>query len=332
MKLVTLKGGGRDGRLAVVSPDHKTAVYAESLAPNLLQAMERWDQVAPALREIDHALRAGTAADAFALNPKDALAPLPRSFQWLDGSAFASHGELMAQVFGIKNPHTERPLMYQGMSHQFLAARDDVRFRSEGDGIDFEGEFGIITDEVPMGVSSAEARAHIKLLVLINDWSLRTLAPVEMKTGFGWVQAKPACSVAPFAVTPDELGAAWVDGRVALPLHVWLNGGKFGAANGRAMGVGFHDLIAHAAATRELCASTIIGSGTVSNDNYRQIGSSCIAERRAIEQVDDGAPRTPYMSFADTVRMEVLGPQGETVFGVIDQKAISQRGRESRNA
>jgi fumarylacetoacetate (FAA) hydrolase len=326
MKLVTLKGGGRDGRLAVVAPDCHTAVYAGTLAPNLLQAMERWDEIAPALREIDHALRAGTAVDAFALNPNDTLAPLPRSFQWLDGSAFASHGELMAQVFGIKNPQTERPLMYQGMSHQFLAAHDDAPFRSEADGIDFEGEFAIITDDVPMGVSSAEARAHIKLLVLVNDWSLRTLAPLEMKTGFGWVQAKPACSMAPIAVTPDELGAAWADGRVALSLQVWLNGGKFGAANGAAMGVGFHDLIAHAAATRELCAGTIIGSGTVSNDSYRQIGSSCIAERRAIEQLDEGAPRTPYMSFADRVRMEVVGPQGDTVFGVIDQRVRPARG------
>jgi fumarylacetoacetate (FAA) hydrolase len=328
MKLVTLKGGGPDGRLAVVSADCNTAVFADSLAPDLLHAMERWQEIAPALREIDHALRAGTAVDAFALNLNDALAPLPRSFQWLDGSAFASHGELMAQVFGIKNPQTEPPLMYQGMSHQFVAARDDVRFRREADGIDFEGEFGIITDEVPMGVSSADARAHIKLLVLINDWSLRTLAPIEMKTGFGWVQAKPACSVAPFAVTPDELGAAWIDGRVALPLHVWLNGGRFGAANGRAMGVGFHDLIAHAAGTRELCAGTIIGSGTVSNDNYRQIGSSCIAERRAIEQVDEGAPRTPYMSFADTVRMEVVDLRGETVFGVIEQKVVPYPNRQ----
>jgi fumarylacetoacetate (FAA) hydrolase len=229
----------------------------------------------------------------------------------------------MAKVFGIRNPQSERPLMYQGMSHQFLSANEDVPFRSETDGIDFEGEFGVITDEVPRGATAAAAAGHIKLIVLINDWSLRTLAPIEMKTGFGWVQAKPACSAAPLAVTADELGAAWCEGRVALPLQVWLNGCKFGAANGREMGFSFGELMAHAAATRSLCPGTVIGSGTVSNENYRQIGSSCIAERRAIETVDEGSPRTPYMRFGDSVRMEAVGPGGETVFGVLEQRVVS---------
>jgi fumarylacetoacetate (FAA) hydrolase len=323
MKLTTLRGAGRDGRLAVVAPDMRTAAFAPAIAPTLIDAMERWKEAEPALRELSESLRAGRAAGAFEFKALETLAPLPRTYQWLDGSAFAAHGELMAQVFGIRNPQSERPLMYQGMSHQFLSANEDVPFRSEADGIDFEGEFGVITDEVPTGTTAAAAAGHIKLIVLINDWSLRTLAPIEMKTGFGWVQAKPACSAAPLAVTADELGAAWCDARVALPLHVWLNGRKFGAANGREMGFSFGELIAHAAATRSLCPGTVIGSGTVSNENYRQIGSSCIAERRAIETVDEGSPRTPYMSFGDSVRMETVGLDGKTLFGVLEQRVIS---------
>jgi fumarylacetoacetate (FAA) hydrolase len=209
------------------------------------------------------------------------------------------------------------------MSHEFLAATDDVELPSEADGIDFEGEFGVITDEVPMGVSVAAAAGHIRLLVQLNDWSLRTIAPIEMKTGFGWIQAKPACSVAPVALTPDELGAGWASDRVALPLHVWWNGARFGAANGAAMRCSFAELIAHAARSRRLCAGTIIGSGTVSNDNYREIGSSCIAERRAIELLDEGAPRTAYMHYGDTVRMAGIGLGGDLPFGVIEQRVVA---------
>jgi fumarylacetoacetate (FAA) hydrolase len=323
MKLTTLRGAGRDGRLAVVAPDLRTAAFAPDIAPTLIDALEQWDTVEPALRELSESLRAGSVAGSFDFSPMEALAPLPRTYQWLDGSAFSSHGELMAKVFGIQNPQSERPLMYQGMSHQFLSASEQVRFRSEADGIDFEGEFGVITDEVPMGTSAASAAGHIKLIVQINDWSLRTLAPVEMKTGFGWVQAKPACSAAPLAITVDELGTAWRDGRVALPLQVWLNGRKFGAANGQEMGFSFGELIAHGAATRNLCPGTIIGSGTVSNEDYRRIGSSCIAERRAIETLDEGAPRTPYLRFGDSVRMEAVGLAGETLFGVLEQRVVS---------
>jgi fumarylacetoacetate (FAA) hydrolase len=326
MKLTTLRGTGRDGRLAVVAPDLRTAAFAPDIAPTLIDAMERWESVEPALRELSESLRAGRAAGLFEFNPSEALAPLPRTYQWLDGSAFSAHGELMAKVFGIQNPQSDRPLMYQGMSHQFLPGSGYVPFRSEADGIDFEGEFAVITDEVAMGTSAASAAAHIKLIVQINDWSLRTLAPVEMKTGFGWVQAKPACSAAPLAITVDELGAGWRDGRVALPLHVWLNGRQFGAANGREMSFSFGELVAHGAATRNLCAGTIIGSGTVSNEDYRQIGSSCIAERRAIETLDEGAPRTPYMRFGDSVRMEAVGLAGETLFGVLEQQVIPAPG------
>jgi fumarylacetoacetate (FAA) hydrolase len=213
--------------------------------------------------------------------------------------------------------------MYQGMSHTFYGPTEDVPLPSEADGIDFEGEFGIITDEVPMGVSTQEALAHIKLIVQINDWSLRAIAPVEMKTGFGWVQAKPACSMAPVAVTPDELGDRWRDGRVDLPFQVWWNGEKFGEAQGYPMAFGFHELVAHAARTRRLVAGTIVGSGTISNQNYREVGSCCIAERRAIEMIDKGSAQTPFMSFGDRVRMEVRNTDGALVFGAIDQKVTA---------
>jgi fumarylacetoacetate (FAA) hydrolase len=228
----------------------------------------------------------------------------------------------MQVAFHLDPVPRDRPLMYQGMSHEFLGPHDDVPLPSEADGIDFEGEFGVITDFVPMGTPAAAAMAHIRLVVQINDWSLRTLAPIEMKTGFGWVQAKPACSVAPLATTPDELGPGWRDGRVCLPLAVDWNGRRFGNARGDEMGYGFHELIAHAARTRNLCAGTLIGSGTVSNAASRVVGSSCIAERRAIELVDEGAPNTPYMSFGDTVRMEARLPGGGLLFGAIEQKVV----------
>ena len=212
--------------------------------------------------------------------------------------------------------------MYQGLSDRFLAWNDDVPFPSEADGIDFEGEFGVIVDEVPMGVSADIAATHIRLLVQINDWSLRTLAPVEMKTGFGWVQAKPACSMAPLAITPDELGDAWQGGKIGLELEVEWNGRWFGSPTGDAMAFSFPDLVAHAARTRTLVAGTILGSGTVSNDEYRTVGSTCIAERRGIEIVDKGTPQTPYMRFGDTVQMAARTTSGTTPFGVIAQTVI----------
>lgn len=322
MKLATLPDGTRDGRLVVVSRDLKHAVFAGDIAPTLQHALEHWSDAAARLGTLYQALCAGRAPEAMAFDPGAALAPLPRAWQWLDGSAFQSHGDLMAKVFKIDNPHSDRPLMYQGLSDRFLAPREDVRLPSEADGIDFEGEFGVITDEVPMGSSPEAAAQHIRLIVQINDWSLRTLAPIEMKTGFGWIQAKPACSMAPVAVTPDELGAAWKDGRVALPLKVWWNGREFGAANGYAMAFSFPQLVAHAARTRRLCAGTVIGSGTVSNENYREVGSSCIAERRGIELVDLGKAQTSYMRFGDTVRMEAALADGALLFGAIDQRVV----------
>jgi len=319
MKLATQDNGTPDGALVVVSADGTRFLGASDVAGTLQAALDDWATAEPALRALADRLAGGEGESASNLA---LAAPLPRAWQWLDGSAFRSHGELMETLFGTEPPPAGRPLMYQGLSHQFLSATADVPLPREEDGIDFEGEFGVITDFVPMGVTPEQAMAHIKLVVQINDWSLRALAPIEMKTGFGWVQAKPACSIAPFAVTPDVLGDAWREGRVHLPLSVDWNGKRFGDALGGVMEFGFHDLVAHAASTRSLCAGTIIGSGTVSNSNFREIGSSCIAERRGIEMLDEGKPRTEFMRFGDTVRMEARMPDGGVLFGAIDQKVI----------
>jgi len=325
MKLATLSNDTRDGRLVVVSRDLTRAVDASGISPTLQDALDRWDIVEPKLKAVYDALNDGSASGSFPLDLTQALAPLPRSWQWLDGSDYPSHGALMDKLFNLSPEKNDRVLMYQGISNEFLSATQDVAFLNEDDYIDFEGEFGVITDEVPLGISAADAESHIKLLVQINDWSLRKLAPVEMKTGFGWIQAKPSCSIAPVAVTPDELGNAWKDARVQLPLNVWWNGEKFGAALGGAMQHGFAELVAHAAYSRKLCAGTIIGSGTVSNENYREIGSSCIAERRGIEIVDTGAPKTDFMHFNDRVRMDVLDANGRSIFGQIDQRVIAYK-------
>lgn len=318
MKFATMYDGSPDGQLHVVSRDLTRIEPANGVA-TLQSLLENWTGLAPALEEQYAALNE---AQGIPFDQGAALAPLPRAWQWLDGSAFESHGDLMQKVFRIDPNPKGRPLMYQGISDHFLPATADVPLPSEEDGIDFEGEFGVICDAVPMGTGTTSARNHIRLVVQINDWSLRTLAPIEMKTGFGWVQAKPACSMAPVAVTPDELGGAWRDARVDLPLLVHWNGKQFGAAEGYPMSYGFDELVAHAARTRRLVAGTVIGSGTVSNDNYREIGSSCIAERRGIEILDQGAPQTSYMSFGDRVRMECQTRDGAPLFGAIDQRVV----------
>jgi fumarylacetoacetate (FAA) hydrolase len=320
LRLATVADNTPDGRLVVVSRDLKHAVLADGIARTLQEALERWTDVMGPLAELSNALSAGRAAKTMPFEAP--LAPLPRAWQWLDGSAFDSHVSLMSSLFGMDKVTSDRPLMYQGCSDKFYGPNDDIPFPTEDDGIDFEGEFGVIVDKVPMGTAPPEALRHIRLIVQINDWSLRKLAPIEMKTGFGWVQAKPPCSVAPVAVTPDELGAAWRDGRVALPLTVEWNGKHFGAPNGYEMSCSFADLVAHAARTRALCAGTIIGSGTVSNPTYRIVGSSCIAERRGIELLDKGAPETSFMAFGDRVRMEARDLEGAPLFGAIDQRVV----------
>lgn len=319
MRLATLKNGTPDGQLVVVSDDGLCFAAAAEW-PTLQSALEHWGQALPALSVLADGLKSSKGQ---ALDPSLLCAPLPRAWQWLDGSAFRSHGELMERLFGTEPKSPDRPLMYQGMSHAFIGPSADVVLPREDDGIDFEGEFAVVTDFVPMGTTAEQAMGHIRLVLQLNDWSLRHLAGAEMKTGFGWVQAKPACSVAPFAITPDALGNAWSDGRVHLPLHVEWNGQWFGSPLGGVMGFGFHELIAHAASTRDLCAGTIIGSGTVSNSNYQQVGSSCIAERRAIEMLDEGAIRTDYIRFGDRVRMEARQADGGLLFGAIDQIVVS---------
>lgn len=312
MRLATLKNGTPDGRLVVVSPDGNACAAAP--VSTLQQAIENWDTVVHQLAEISN----------FNLPLDGVTAPLPRAWQWLDGSVYASHGALMDKMLGIDKPPVDFPLMYQGVSDKFYGPTDDVVIAGEEYNIDFEGEFGIITDFVPMGTHAADAMQHIKLIVQINDWSLRALAGPEMKTGFGWIRAKPPCSMAPFAITPDELGPDWRNGRVCLDLLVDWNGKRFGAANGEPMGYGFHELVAHAATTRDLVAGTVIGSGTVSNENFRECGSSCIAERRGIEIVDEGAAKTEFMRFGDTVRMQGMTSDGRAPLGAIDQKVVSR--------
>ena len=324
MKLATRKNGTRDGELLVVSTDLKIAVSAASIAPNLLTAVEQWQRVEADLQQLSRDLNQGKAAG-FAFNPRDTAAPLPRAPQWLDASAFHSHGDLLEQVFNKEPLPTKRqiPLMYQGASDDFLGAEDEVPLPSEADGIDFEAEVGVIVDHVPMAITATDATAHIKLLTLINDLSLRTLAVYELKTGFGFVQAKSSSSFAPVVVTPDELGDAWRAGRIHLPVHVYWNEREFGHPDAGAMGFGFEQLVAHGARTRKLSAGTVIGSGTISNDNYRVVGSGCIAERRGIEKADNSPTTTAYMKFGDTVRIEMLR-DGQSVFGAINQRIVEK--------
>ena len=317
MKLATMANGSRDGRLVRVSDDLTRMISCDAVVPTLQSAIERWDEVAARLARLDP-----SGANGERFDESQALAPLPRAWQWLDASAFATHGALMQKAYNLPPLPTRPPLMYQGMSHHFLASRADVCLPDEAHGIDFEAEYAVITGDVPMGATPAEAMQAIRLVLLLNDWSLRVLGAEEMRTGFGWVRAKPACSLAPLAVTPDQLGTAWRDGRVHLPVRVEFRGERFGAAEGGAMEFGFHELIAHAATTRDLCAGTLIGSGTVSNAEYAQVGSSCIAERRAIEMIAHGKPATSFMRFGERVRLEVRQEGGASLFGAIDQAVV----------
>lgn len=324
MKLATLKDGSPDGVLHVVSRDLTQTVAATAITPTLQTAVEQWDLVADALEQLYAALNDGTAIGAFALEIRRLAAPLPRAWQWLDASAFHSHGDLLEKVFGLEPPPEKRtvPLMYQGAGDDLLGACDDIPLPSEDDGMDFEAELVAILDRVPMGTTVAQADRHIRLLTLANDTSLRALAAKDLKTGFGFLQSKAATTFGPVAVTPDELGDSWRDGRVHLPLHVHWNGERFGHPDCGAMGFSFGELIAHAARTRNLSAGTLIGTGTISNENFREVGSACIAERRAIELVDEGKPRTPYLKFGDRVRIEMFGTDGRSVFGAIDQTYV----------
>ena len=314
-----------DGSLLVVSRDLAAAVSATSIAPDLLTALQQWDDLAPALQKLSDDLNAGAVSASFAFEPARCAAPLPRSPQWLDGSAFLNHGRLMEKAFGTPpiDDFDTIPVMYQGASDDFLGPCAEVAMLDEADGIDFEGEFGVVVGSVPMGATPDVGLAAVRLIVQLNDWSLRALGPREAKSGFGFLQAKPSTAFAPVAVTPDELGDAWDRGRVLYDLRVDFNGARFGSANGSEMAFGFGDLIAHAARSRRLTAGTIIGSGTVSNAD-RSAGSSCISERRVIEIIDTGAAQTSFMHFGDRVRMEAVQIDGTAgPFGAIDQRVVA---------
>ena len=320
MKLASLKGG-RDGRLAVVSSDLTRAVSAETIAPNLQAALDDWDRTAPRLAELARDLDGGKAGGSFAFDPAACASPLPRAYQWADGSAYVTHVELVRKARGAELPASfwTDPLFYQGGSDGFLGPHDPILAADEAWGIDFEGEVAVITGDVPYGSTTEEAARCIRLVMLVNDVSLRNLIPGELAKGFGFFQSKPASAFSPVAVTQDELGEAWRDGRLHRRLHVSLNGASFGAPDaGTDMIFNFPQLIAHAARTRSLAAGTIVGSGTVSNRD-RSAGSACIAERRMLEQLAGGKPETPFMRFGDTVRIEMLDDGGSSIFGAIEQ-------------
>jgi fumarylacetoacetate (FAA) hydrolase len=335
MKLATLADGTRDGRLVVVDRTLARCVAVPEIARTLQAALDDWNRSVPALGAISDALNAGSLPDAFAFDPVRAMAPLPRAYQWADGSAYVNHVELVRKARGATLPPEfwTDPLMYQGASDHMLGACEDVVLRDEAWGIDFEAELAVVTGDVPMGTSVADAGRHIRLLMLVNDVSLRNLIPAELAKGFGFLQSKPASSFAPVAVTPDELGDAWRDFRVHLPLVSQLNGAPFGRPNaGVDMTFDFAQLVAHLAKTRELAAGTIVGSGTVSNKenggpgrpaSAGGIGYSCIAEQRTVETLVGGKPVTPFMRFGDRVRIEMLDAAGQSIFGAIDQAIVA---------
>lgn len=335
MKLATLKNGTRDGQLVLVSKDLKRAISANAVAPTLQVALDNWAELAPQLNTLSAALEAGE-TDGFTFDQSACESPLPRAFQWADGSAYINHVELVRAARGAKVPESfyEDPLMYQGGSDGFLGPQDDIPLGDFVWGCDMEGEIAVITDDVPQGVSETEAAGHIKLIMLVNDVSLRGLIPGELAKGFGFFQSKPPSAFSPVAVTPDELGEAWKDNLVHLPLHVDYNGEPFGRAEaGEDATFSLARLVSHAAKTRPLNAGTIIGSGTVSNkgadggagkyisDGGR--GYSCIAEIRMIEKIATGEFKTPFMKSGDTVRIEMEDKSGQSIFGAIEQKVVA---------
>ena len=323
MKLGSLRAGGRDGTLVVVARDLARAVAVRGVAATLQRAIEGWDSVAAELARVYDALNGDRCADAFDLDPADLAAPLPRAYQWLDASAYLNHVELVRKARGADMPPEmyDDPLMYQGVSDGFLGPTEPIPGYADW-GVDFEAEVAVITDDVPMGVSAAEAGSHIKLVMLVNDVSLRALIPAEVAKGFGFIHGKPASAFSPVAVTPGGLGDAWRDNRLRGRIVCRLNDETIGEPDtGVDMNFDFARLIAHAAKTRALGAGAIIGSGTVSNRD-RAMGSACLAEKRALETLDSGAPTTPFMKPGDRVRIEMRDAAGQTVFGAIDQTMV----------
>jgi fumarylacetoacetate (FAA) hydrolase len=331
MKLASLKHG-RDGRLVVVSTDLTRATDAFTVVPTLQAALDSWDRCAPLLEDLATGLRHG-AVPSFRFHEHDCASPLPRAYQWADGSAYVNHVELVRKARGAEMPATfwTDPLMYQGGSDAFIGPRDPIVMADEAWGIDFEAEIAVIVSDVPMGASREQAAAAIRLVMLVNDVSLRNLIPGELAKGFGFFQAKPSSAFSPVAVTPDELGEAWDGGKLTLPLHSYLNGKPFGRPSaGVDMTFDFPTLIAHAAKTRPLCAGSIIGSGTVSNRDgdggagkpvaEGGLGYSCIAEQRTVETITRGEAATPFLRYGDTVRIEMKNQAGHSIFGAIEQE------------
>lgn len=323
MKLASLKEGGRDGVLLVVDRDLKHAVAVSEIAPTLQQALEQWSQSQPQLEAVYEALNQGQ-LHGFAIDVKSLAAPLVRTYQWLDGSAYLSHVERVRKARGVELPDRllTDPLMYQGGGDTLLGPRDPICLVDEAWGLDFESEVGVITDDVPMGVSAQAAARHIKLLVLINDISLRNLIPEELSKGFGFLHGKPSSALSPVAVTPDDLDGAWDGGRVHLPLVTYLNDEQFGYPDaGLDMQFDFPTLISHAACTRKLSAGTLIGSGTVSNADKGR-GFSCLVEKRVLEIIESGKASTPFLRHGDRVRIEMFGGAGQSLFGAIEAEVI----------
>ncbi len=325
MKLASYKDGSRDGQLVVVSRDLSTAHYAVGTATRLQQLLDDWNFLSPQLEDLYRSLNQATAAGkprhAFAFDPAKCMAPLPRAYQWADGSAFINHVELVRKARKAEVPESfySDPLMYQGGSDDFLGPRDDIRVPSEKMGIDFEAEVAVITADVPMGATPIEALEGIRLLMLANDVSLRNLIPAELAKGFGFFQSKPATAFSPVAVTPDELGSAWQGGRLHLNLESVWNGKRVGLCDaGPEMTFHFGQLISHLCKTRNARAGSIIGSGTVSNKDWSR-GYSCVAEKRAIETIESGEPKTEFMRYGDTIRIDMKGLDGASVFGAIEQ-------------
>jgi fumarylacetoacetate (FAA) hydrolase len=336
MKLATYTDGSRDGQLVVVSRDLSTAHYATGIADRLQAVLDDWNFLAPQLQDLSDTLNHGKARHAFAFDPRQCMAPLPRAYQWADGSAYLNHVELVRAARDAKVPESfyADPLMYQGGSDDFIGACEDVVCASEAFGIDFEAELAVITADVPMGASPERALDGVRLLMLANDVSLRNLVPGELAKGFGFVQSKPATAFSPVAVTLDELGSAWDKGRVNLTLLSTWNGRRVGMCEaGPDMTFHFGQLIAHLCKTRNVRAGSIVGSGTVSNKGVERNGGmdwpkgySCIAEKRAIETIQDGKPSTGYMKYGDTIRIEMKGQDGQSIFGAIDQEIAAPPG------
>ena len=321
MKLASLKEGGRDGTLIVVNRDMSRAVKVPQIAPTLQVALENWAEMEAALSGVFDRLQEGNVEGAFEFDPKQVAAPLPRSYHWADGSAYVTHVELVRKARGAELPDSfwTDPLMYMGASDVFLGPCDDIPLESEDWGIDFESEVAIFTDDVPAGITPEQAKAHIKLVTIINDVSLRNLIPKELAKQFGFYQSKPHTAFAPVAVTPDELGDAWDGGKIHLPMHSIMNGVKLGSPNaGVDNTFDLPRLISHAAKSRPLMAGTVVGSGTVANVGSKD-GSSCISEIRCLETIADGKPTTEFMKFGDRIEIEMFDENGASLFGRIDQ-------------